>query len=218
MDLLSQVSGIRTECGLVLWVRQGAKYRGPTVDSIELGLDPENVAQGRELGKRIGTRLGEVASAPGARSVQTARAIIKGAGHGAETVPVDADIGDPSAFIRDFKACEASYSGRSLSPEQARDDLLDAVLRTPAAWACECPREAAAVIQKKLESMMQPGKIGVCVSPSVAIALYVACALGLEKSISHKDCPGPLEGAVVWRGDGGKVNVQLGRHVGASTL
>jgi hypothetical protein len=133
-------------------------------------------------------------------------------------VDEDREIGDPSAFICDFEACEATYSGRGLSQEQKRDHLLNAVLRTRAAWACEDPREAAALIEKKLVSMMQPGKISVCVSPSVAIALYAACALGLEENIAHADCPGFLEGAVVWRGDEGKVMVGLGRHRGPSRL
>jgi hypothetical protein len=218
MDLLDQASGILSEGGVVLWVRSGTKSKDSAVDSVEQVLKPENAARAREFGERIGGRIGKVASAPGDTSVLTARAIFAGAGRAGGTVDEDREIGDPSAFICDFEACEATYSGRGLSQEQKRDHLLNAVLRTRAAWACEDPREAAALIEKKLVSMMQPGKISVCVSPSVAIALYAACALGLEENIAHADCPGFLEGAVVWRGDEGKVMVGLGRHRGPSRL
>lgn len=48
--------------------------------------------------------------------------------------------------------------------------------------------------------MLEPGRIAVCVSPSVAIAAFSACALGLEQTMSHADCPTFLQRAILIHG------------------
>lgn len=202
----------------VLWIRSGTSRLGQLGLGAAPMVEPEQLERAREFGIEVRDVLGRVTSAPGATSVSTARAILDGAGRSGELPQSNIDIGDPSAFVCDLEACLASMPGSDLSPERARDYLLDGILRVHATWAARDPHEAAGRIQAGLLKMLEPDRVAICVSPSTAIAAFVACALGLEGSISHRDCPGFLEGALLKIERGGGVSVSLGPYYGLSRL
>ena len=202
----------------VLWIRSGTSRFGQLGLSTDPMLEPAQLERARQFGIEFRDVLGRVTSAPGATSVSTARAILDGAGRSGELPQANTDIGDPSAFVCDLEACLASMPGSDLSPERARDYVLDGILRAHATWAARDPHEAAGRIQAGLLKVLEPDRVAICISPSTSIAAFVACALGLERSISHRDCPDFLEGALLKIERGGAVSVSLGHYSGQSRL
>ena len=55
MDCLERAMRRKSE-GVVLWIRGGAYYRGPTVDSVNRVLKPEDAARARTFGTRLDSR------------------------------------------------------------------------------------------------------------------------------------------------------------------
>lgn len=208
--------------GIALYVRHAARERGKNVvEHQSKSLQPADQALATEFGNCLEGRIGDVMTAPGSRSVETAKCILRGANPlAADEVPtapiINADIGDPSAFIAREKALMAVIEG--FAPDLARQELLDGILRKRAAWAAPDPTSAARKIQDQIVASIRPGRISVLVAPSVAIAATVAMALGRQEELWHLDCPLSLEGAVFFRSGSGEVWLQMGHHSGRSVL
>ncbi len=201
--------------GLALYVRGATGYSGPKVGDALSALSPEGSELSYAFGVLLKGRLAGVVSAPGKVNVNTAHCILDGAGISRATLQEDREIGDPSLYVTDMDLAMSEIG--NLPTVDARETLLDVILRGHAPWATKDPKSAAQKIQAKLVASIQPGKVTVFVAPSVAIAATVGLALGLEGSIRHADCPTSLQGAAFIPSSTG-IQVQMGSYSGRSVL
>ena len=115
--------------GCALYIRHAARESGRNVvEHISISLHPADQALAIEFGSRLEGRLGTVVTAKGSRSAETAKWILLGAKPSTtseiDALPIiNADIGDPSAFIADEDALMTTLKG--IAPELARQEMLN---------------------------------------------------------------------------------------------
>ena len=164
------------------------------------GHDVSLTAKGTRTSEELGAALSEkralsVMSSPVPRCVQTAQAMLRGAGSSAE-VATDRRLGGPGAFVIDAEVAGPLFLELPI-PEIARRQLHD-----------EAPlpgmRPASEGVEILLELATSPlgnnGQVHILVTHDIILAVLLASIFRL--SLEETGWPGYLEGLLMWRSAG----------------
>lgn len=189
----------------------------------DLPLLPEGVERARALGRAIGGRLGVVRSSPVPRCVQTATAIISGAGLALSVQP-DTHLGDPGVYVE--QGGMAWEQWQTIGHERVVEHIVAGV-RLP---GLADPLPASRRLYGHLVATAA-GQAGVHVFVTHDLLVTAAAAHGLGVSLTRDDWPDFLEALVLvvagdevtasyrrWSGPAwGRRAAEAGRPAGTAT-
>jgi len=157
-------------------------------------------AGGTLAAEQLGAALSEnraltVVSSPVPRCVQTAQAMLRGAGTSAEVL-TDRSLGDPGAFIVDAETAGPLFLELPI-PEIARRQLQDAM---PLLGMRPTP-EGVEILQELATSPLgDNGRLHVFVTHDIILSVFVASII--DSSLEETGWPGFLERLLLWRHSG----------------
>lgn len=171
----------------------------------ELAITEDGVRIARQLGARVGTRLRTLRTSPVPRCVQTAGAIVDGAGRRLD-VEEDRLLGDPGAFVLDGRVAFRTWT--DLGHERIMASLAQGDESLP---GLASPEHAARfLVQHMLTVCADDPGLHLFVTHDALVlptaARMLAAPLGLEHS------PWYLEAAFFWREES-SINVAYRDHV-----
>lgn len=156
-------------------------------------------AGGTLAAEQLGVALSErralsVVSSPVPRCVQTAEAVLRGAGTSAE-VPTDRHLGDPGAFIVDAETAGPLFLELSI-PEIARRQLQDG---TPLPGMRPTLEGVEILLELATSPLSGNGQLHVFVTHDIILSVFVASIF--RSSLEETGWPDFLEGLFLWRFD-----------------
>ena len=164
------------------------------------GHDVSLTAQGIRAAEQLGLSLSDrrtitAVSSPVPRCVQTAEAMLRGAGSPSK-VATDQRLGDPGAFIVDPEISGPLFLELPI-PEIARRQLHDAM---PLPGMRTTVEAVEMLLELVTGSSGEQGRIHVYVTHDIILAVLVASIFRL--SLDDIGWPGYLDGLLLWRSDG----------------
>lgn len=148
-----------------------------------------------DLGARLGARLRSVHTSPLLRTIQTAEALLRGAGFSAEARP-DTMLGDPGAFVVDHRA---GPTWQKHGHEEVMRRLVAGTESLPG--LADADAAARALVQHMLHTISgQASGVHAFVTHDSLIAATVARISGVPQLAS--DWPWFLEAAFFWEQEG----------------
>ena len=163
------------------------------------GHDVNLTAGGTQAAEQLGAALSQyraltVVSSPVPRCVQTAQAMLRGAGSAAQ-VATDRRLGNPGAFIVDSEAAGPLFLELPI-PEIARRQLQDAI---PLSGMRPTP-EGVEILQELATSPLgDNGRLHVFVTHDIILSVFVASIF--HSSLEETGWLDFLEGLLLWRFD-----------------
>ena len=163
------------------------------------GQEVNLTAEGDRAAERLGTDLARermlaILSSPVPRCVQTALAMLRGAGSSAEVV-TDWRLGGPGAFVSDAEVAGPLFLELPI-PEIARRQLQDA---SPLPGMRPTPEGVEILLELVTSPPGKNGRLHVFVTHDIILSVLVASILHL--SLEETGWPGYLEGLLLWRSD-----------------
>ena len=161
------------------------------------GHDVNLTADGASAAEQLGAALSEnraltVVSSPVPRCVQTAEAMLRGAGSTPQVV-TDSRLGDPGAFVVDAKAAGPLFL-ELLIPEIARCQLQD---ETPPPGMRPTAEGVEILLELATNPLDKKGCLHVFVTHDIILSVFVASIF--RSSLEEIEWPGYLDGLLVWR-------------------
>ena len=179
--------------GAVLLMRHSVRY--PMVAGqfgTQIELTPTGIERANDLGRTWGSRIQKVSSSSSYRCVKTGEQIILGAGLNATTLH-NPPLGEPGAFINHSE--KAIETMKDYGPME----LVNALLQGDSLSGHVDVSEGTRIILQSFFSDNPPkGTIRIEVTHDTILAAMIYHLLGLT-SISEKDWPRMLEGALLWQ-------------------
>ena len=162
----------------------------------EVNLTLEGTRAAEELGAALSGKIALTAlSSPVPRCVQTALAMLRGAGSSAEVV-TDWRLGGPGAFVTDAELAGPLFLELPI-PEIARRQLQDA---SPLPGMRPTPEGVEILLELVTSPPGKNGRLYIFVTHDIILSVLVASILHL--SLEETGWPGYLEGVLLWRTDG----------------
>ena len=163
------------------------------------GYDVNLTAEGTQAAEELGAALSRmrapiVLSSPVPRCVQTARAILRGAGSPAEVV-TDRRLGDPGAFVVDAEAAGPLFLDLP-APEIARRQLQGG---TTLPGMRPTPEGVEILLDLVASPLKKKGRLYMFVTHDIILSVFVASIFRL--SLEETEWPGYLDGLLLWRSD-----------------
>jgi broad specificity phosphatase PhoE len=189
-------AGVPDDRAVALLIRHAERPAIPEGSmGMDLALTEGGQAAARELGSRLGASIHRVHCSAIHRCVQTARAIIAGAGLSLQPV-VDATLGVPSTFA--LASPEAERTVRELGFERLMEHLIRGESALP---GLPHPAEGARMLREHALSFLDgaPG-FHLLVTHDAMIAAMVARST--TDPFGPEAWPGFLESAALWRENG----------------
>ena len=157
-------------------------------------------AEGTQSAEHLGAGLSEnraltVVSSPVPRCVQTALAMLRGAGSAAQ-VATDRRLGNPGAFIVDSEAAGPLFLELPI-PEIARRQLQDAI---PLPGMRPTPEGVEILQELATNPLGDNGRLHVFVTHDIILSVFVASII--DSSLEETGWPDFLEGLLLWRHSG----------------
>ena len=196
-SILKQLAMVPDGVNVALVIRHAEREDIPAgTFGHEVNLTLEGARSAEELGAALSEKMAlTVLSSPVPRCVQTALAMLRGAGSPPEVV-TDWRLGGPGAFVADAEAAGPLFLELPI-PEIARRQLQDA---SPLPGM----RPTSEGVEILLESVTSPlgknGRLHVFVTHDIILSVLVASIFHL--SLEETGWPGYLEGLLLWRLDG----------------
>lgn len=161
------------------------------------GHDVNLTAEGTRAAEQLGAALSgdwalSLLSSPVPRCVQTAQALLRGAGSSG-MVRTDSRLGGPGAFIVDPETAGPLFLELPI-PEIARRQLRDA---TPLPGMRPTSEGVEMLLDLVTSPLGSEGKIHVFVTHDIILSVFVAALYG--KDVDEIGWPDFLEGLIVWR-------------------
>jgi len=158
----------------------------------QIELTPTGIERANDLGRTWGSRIQKVSSSSSYRCVKTGEQIILGAGLNATTLH-NPPLGEPGAFINHSE--KAIETMKDYGPME----LVNALLQGDSLSGHVDVSEGTRIILQSFFSENPPkGTIRIEVTHDTILAALIYHLLGLT-SISEKDWPRMLEGALLWK-------------------
>ena len=159
----------------------------------DVNLTAEGTRAAEELGAALfGDRGPTLLSSPVPRCVQTAQAMLRGAGSSAE-IHTDPRLGDPGAFVIDAQSAGPLFLELAI-PEIARRQLHDAT-------SLPGMRPTSEGVEMLLDLVTFPlsneGRLHVFVTHDIILSVFVASIF--RSPLEEIGWPGYLEGLLLWR-------------------
>ena len=156
-------------------------------------------AEGRRAAEKLGAALSEkralsVLSSPVPRCVQTAQAMLRGAGPAVE-VTTDRRLGGPGAFVVNAEAAGPLFLELPI-PEIARRQLQDA---SPLPGMRPTSKGIEILLKLATGPLDENGRLHVFVTHDVILSVLVNSIF--RSSLEETGWPGYLEGLLMWRSD-----------------
>ena len=162
----------------------------------EVNLTSEGDRAAERLGADLaGERVLTMMSSPVPRCVQTALAILRGAGSSAEVV-TDWRLGGPGAFVADAEVAGPLFLELPI-PEIARRQLQDA---SPLPGMRPTPEGVEILLELVTSPPGKNGRLYIFVTHDIILSVLVASILHL--SLEETGWPGYLKGVLLWRSNG----------------
>ena len=196
-SILEQLALVPDGVDVALVIRHAEREDIPTGT---FGHEVNLTAAGASAAEQMGAALSEyraltVVSSPVPRCVQTAQAMLRGAGSTAEVV-TDRRLGDPGAFVVDAKAAGPLFLDLPI-PEIARRQFQDEM---PPPGMRSTKEEVEILLELLASPLGEKGRLHVYVTHDVIMAILVARILRLP--LEEIGWPGYLDGLLLWRSGG----------------
>ena len=164
------------------------------------GHDVNLTAAGTRAAEQLGAALSEngplsVLSSPVPRCVQTAQAMLRGAGTSAEVV-THRGLGAPGAFVVDAEAAGPLFLELPIL-EIARRQLQDA---SPLQGMRPTSEGVEILLELATGPLSENGRLHVFVTHDIILSVFVASII--HGPLEDVDWPGYLEGLLLWRSAG----------------
>lgn len=182
-----------SDSGAVLVMRHSVRY--PMVAGqfgTQIELTPTGIERANDLGRTWGGRIQKVSSSSSYRCVKTGEQIILGAGLNATTLH-NPPLGEPGAFINHSE--KAIETMKDYGPMELVNALLQGDSLSGHVDVSEGTR---IILQSFFSENPSKGTIRIEVTHDTILAALIYHLLGLT-SISEKDWPRMLEGALLWK-------------------
>ena len=171
-------------------------------EDISAGTFGHNVnltAEGTQAAEQLGAALSEyraltVVSSPVPRCVQTAQAMLRGAGS-ATQVATDPRLGGPGAFIVDAETAGPLFLELPI-PEIARRQIQDAV---PLPGMRPTLEGVEILLELATSPLDESGRLHVFVTHDIILSVFVASIF--RSTVEEAGWPDFLEGLLLWRSD-----------------
>ena len=188
-----QPEDLPSDSGAVLVMRHSVRY--PMVAGqfgTQIELTPIGIERANDLGRTWGNRIQKVSSSSSYRCVKTGEQIILGAGLNATTLH-NPPLGEPGAFINHSE--KAIETMKDYGPME----LVNALLQGDSLSGHVDVSEGTRIILRSFFSdNPQKGTIRIEITHDTILAALIYHLLGLT-SITEKDWPRMLEGALLWQ-------------------
>lgn len=188
-----QPEDLPSDSGAVLVMRHSVRY--PMVAGqfgTQIELTPIGIERANDLGRTWGDRIQKVSSSSSFRCIKTGEQIILGAGLNATTLH-NPPLGEPGAYINQ------SEKAIDTMKEQGPIELVNTLLRGDSLPGHIDAVEGSRIILQSLFSEHSPkGTIRIEVTHDTILATLIYHLRGLT-SITEKDWPRMLEGALLWQ-------------------
>ena len=196
-SILERVCAIPKDADVSLVVRHAEREDIPAGT---FGHDVNLTAEGDRAAEQLGTALSEaraltVLSSPVPRCVQTALAMLRGAGSLAKVV-TDQRLGGPGAFVADAEVAGPLFLELPI-PKIARRQLQDA---SPLPGMRPTSEGVKILLELVTSPLGKNGRLHVFVTHDIILSVLVASIF--HSSLEETDWPGYLEGLLLWRSSG----------------
>ena len=195
-SIMEQLAVVPEEVNASLVIRHAEREDIPAGT---FGHEVNLTAGGTQAAEHLGAALSEnrvltVVSSPVPRCVQTAQAMLRGAGTSAE-VATDRRLGDPGAFFVDAETAGPLFLELPI-PEIARRQLQDAI---PMPGMRPTPEGVAILLELATSPLGDNGRLHVFVTHDIILSVFVASIF--RSSLEETGWPDFLEGLLLWRSD-----------------
>ena len=196
-SILERLSAIPEDADVSLVIRHAEREDIPEgTFGHEVSLTVEGTRTAEELGRPLPEhRELAVMSSPVPRCVQTAQAMLRGAGSSDEVV-IDRRLGGPGAFVVYAEVAGPLFLELPI-PEIARSQLQDA---SPLPGMRPTPEGVEILLELVTTPLGRNGRLHVFVTHDVILSVLVASIL--HSSLEETGWPGYLEGLLLWCPDG----------------
>ena len=160
------------------------------------GHDVNLTAGGTQAAEQLGAGLSQyraltVVSSPVPRCVQTAQAMLRGAGS-ADQVATELRLGGPGAFVVDAETVGPLFLELPI-PEIACRQLRD---ETPLPGMRPTPEGVEILLNLVTSPLHKEGRLHVFVTHDIVLSVFVASIF--RSSVEETEWPGYLEGMLLW--------------------
>lgn len=194
---LASVAPWREGRSIVVFLRHGERESVPSHEfpRHDAPLTHDGRRDAQSLGVKLGTRLGSVRSSPVPRCVDTARAVLVGAGRPTD-VHEDRVLGDPGAFVLDGDRAMAALVELGFHPAAKR---LGGGEQLP---GFADPDAASGQMIALATSLLagRPPAVHVLVTHDLILSTLVARIWG--RALAEAEWPGYLHGVALWASGG----------------
>ena len=195
-SILKQLAMVPEEVDASLVIRHAEREDIPAG---AFGHEVNLTAEGRRAAEKLGAALSEkralsVLSSPVPRCVQTAQAMLRGAGPAVEAT-TDRRLGGPGAFVVDAEAAGPLFLELPV-PEIARRQLQDV---SPLPGMRPTSKGIEILLKLVTGPLDEKGRLHVFVTHDIILSVLVSSIF--RPSLEETVWPGYLEGLLMWRSD-----------------
>ena len=196
-SILEQLAMVPREADASLVIRHAEREDIPTGT---FGYDVNLTEEGTRAAEELGAALSEyraltVVSSPVPRCVQTAEAMLRGAGSTPQVV-TDSRLGDPGAFVIDAKVAGHLFLELPI-PEIARRQLRH---EAPSPGMRPTSDGVEILLELVTSPLAENSRLHVFVTHDIILSVFVASIF--RSSLEETGWPGYLDGLLIWRSCG----------------
>lgn len=194
-DLLPALGELPDDRPVVLFTRHSIREQPRNgFAGYDVPLTPEGVALAEAWGARLGRPLHAALSSPVGRCVDTAKAMLAGAGCPALPVATHRQLVEPGCYVRDIREIGTSFL--QLGPVGFANRHFSEPLP-----GIRSPQEGTArLVAFMREQLGPPGSLSLLVTHDTILAACIYTLAGVGR-IDEADWPWMMEGAFVWFDD-----------------
>lgn len=191
-DLLPALDSLPGDRPVVLFTRHSIREQPASgFAGYDVPLTPEGLRLAEAWGRRLGRPLHLALSSPVGRCVDTARAMLAGAGRADLAVSLTSQLVEPGCFVEDIRAIGKTFI--SLGPVEFANlhfsETLPGILTA---------REGTARLVEFMRAQLgPPGSVSLLVTHDTILAACIYTLTGTSR-IGKDDWPWMMEGAFLW--------------------
>lgn len=194
-SLLPALGQIPDDLPVVLFTRHSIREQPQGgFAGYDVPLTPEGVALAEAWGRSLARPLHCALSSPVGRCIDTARAMLAGAGQPAVEVVPHRRLVEPGCFVRDIGAVGRTFL------ERGPVGFANLHFSEPLAGIRSPEEGTSRLVDLMRESLGPPGSLSLLVTHDTILAACIYTLAGVER-IEESDWPWMMEGAFVWFDD-----------------
>lgn len=194
-ELLPSLERLPRERPVLLFTRHSTREQPANgFAGYDVPLTPEGVRLAEAWGRRLGRPLHVALSSPVGRCVDTARAMLAGAGHDALEVATTPHLVEPGCYVEDIRAIGRTFI--TLGPVA----FANLHFRESLPGIRTAEEGTARLLAFMREQLGPPGSLSLLVTHDTILAACIYTLAGVRE-ISQPDWPWMMEGAFLWFSD-----------------